>query len=201
MNKIVPEYIDNTAKNFLGQVMNQLDQDTKAFLASGELAFEDAFFYVKKNIKGMSGINDLVLPSDSEKVGVRNFDRAQLPTLQNLILQRVIIRYATHASETDPALRAFSSKVPGTAVPALQNGHIVIEQDDKPIITIPVAQALNPADFDTVSKEGIWLSNWRLIKAERKIAIKLHCAEGLSVATGAEHFIEVVLAGTKTRKR
>jgi hypothetical protein len=196
------DFIDNEAKRFLQVVGGQLDTDSRAFLGNGELAFEDAHFYVKKEITSMSGINDLVKPSDSEEVGIRSIDRARLPNLQNLILQKVIVRFATHATETDPAKLTFSSKMPSIAIGALINGEIEIAQDGKTILRLPARSFFNAADVDNVDNEGVELKNWRLIKAERPIEIKLHCANGETALVGSEkNHLEVVLVGTKTRKR
>ena len=142
------EHLDNEALRVLGSpnVRKNLDQDTLAMISNGGIVLEDGVFYLKKNIT--ANPLDLIVRSESEKVGTRNIDRAVLPNLQHLVLKKIELDYATHASESDPAALTFSSKKPATAVPALENGDLVIEQDDKPIITMPISRFFNAADVD-----------------------------------------------------
>lgn len=195
------EFVDNEAKRFLEVVGNQLDSDSVKYLQAGELAFEDANFYMKKEITGLSNLVEVIEPSNDEEVGIRNIQGSKLPSLQNLILKRVILGYATDAAITDPAKLAFSAVKPGTAVPALQNGELIIEQDDKPIFRMPVSSLLNPVAPQSLSEVGYSLENWRLIKADRAFSVKIRFANGETVDAVAKHHIEVTLVGTKTRKR
>ena len=196
-------YIDDKAREFLAQVRENLDADSQMVLDQNQLVFEDADFYLRKNIKAASGTLDLIQRSDSEKTGTRNIDRSELPSLQNLILKGLVLSYAVGgASTTDPAVVSYSSKKPSTAVPALQNGELIIEQDDKPVLQIPVERFFSAADSDEAfsEKEAIWLDNWRLIKAQRPFKVKIKFAEGQAVSD-ANTFVSVHLLGTKTRKR
>lgn len=195
------EHLDNEALRVLTSpnVRKNLDQDTLAMLQGGGLVLEDSVFYLKKNIT--SNPLDLIVTSDSEKIGTRNIDRAELPNLQHLVLKKIELEYATHATETDPAVLTYSSLKPASAVPALENGELVIIQDDKPIISIPIASFFQAADVDDNSKKGVWLDNWRVIKAERKIKVQIRYADGQAMQTAAEqHHVSIKLIGTKTRK-
>ena len=195
------EHLDNEALRVLTSpnVRKNLDQDTLAMLQGGGLVLEDSVFYLKKNIT--SNPLDLIVTSDSEKIGTRNIDRAELPNLQHLVLKKIEFEYATHATETDPAVLTYSSLKPASAVPALENGELVIIQDDKPIISIPIASFFQAADVDDNSKKGVWLDNWRVIKAERKIKVQIRYADGQAMQTAAEqHHVSIKLIGTKTRK-
>ena len=193
------EHLDNEALRVLTSpnVRKNLDQDTLAMLQGGGLVLEDSVFYLKKNIT--SNPLDLIVTSDSEKIGTRNIDRAELPNLQHLVLKKIEFEYATHATETDPAVLTYSSLKPASAVPALENGELVIIQDDKPIISIPIASFFQAADVDDNSKKGVWLDNWRVIKAERKIKVQIRYADGQAMQTVAEqHHVSIKLIGTKT---
>lgn len=195
------ESLDNEALRVLNSpnVVKNLDQDTKAMINNGGLVLEDAVFNLKANITEKP--LDLINRADSEKVGTRNIDRAALPNLQHLILKKIELEYATDATETDPAKVTYSSKKPATEVPALENGELVIEQDDKPVIIIPIASFFQAADVDDNSKKGVWLDNWRVIKAERPIKVQIRYADGQAVKTAAEqHHVSINLIGTKTRK-
>ena len=195
------EHLDNEALRVLGSpnVRKNLDQDTLAMISNGGIVLEDAVFYLKKNIT--ANPLDLIVRSESEKVGTRNIDRAVLPNLQHLVLKKIELEYAMHATETDPAVVTYSSKKPSTPVSALENGELVIEQDGKPLISIPISQFFQAADVDDNSKKGFWLDNWRVIKAEQPITVQIKYAEGQAMQTAAEqHHVSVKLIGTKTRK-
>lgn len=205
MKNIRKESINNEAIRVLSSpsVRKNLDQDTLALLQPGVqgLVLEDAVFYLKKNISAGAGTFDLVVASDVEKTGTRNFNAAEFPALQHLILEKIELEYGTHATETDPAAHVYSSKKPTSAVPALMFGELIIEQNDKPIINLPIEQFFQAADGDDNDKKGVWLSNWRVIKAGHKFSVKIKFAEGLSIQTAAEqHCVSVKLIGSKTRK-
>ena len=186
------EHLDNEALRVLASpnVTKNLDQDTLAMLRNGGIVLEDAVFYVKKNIT--ANPLDLVVRSEAEKVGTRNLDRAALPNLQNLVLKKIELEYATHATETDPAALTYSSKKPGTPVPALENGDLIVEQDNKPILSIPISTFFQAADVDDNSKKGYWLDNWRVLKAEQPISIQIKYAEGQAMqVTTEQHHVSV----------
>ena len=140
------QFLDVTSQEFLLELAENLDTDSKDMLNQGELVIEDADFYVRSQVTGLGGQNDLVSKSDNEKVGTRNIDRAQLPSLENLILQGIQVAYGSDAAEVESAKIDYSTKKPASPDPALMNGEIVIEQDNKPLITIPVDRFFSGAD-------------------------------------------------------
>lgn len=195
------EYKDAEAQRFLEDLGSKLDADSRIRFQEGQLVLDAGYIYFKKEITGMGGSNPLIEESDSIKIGTRNINNAELPKLENLVLKKIILRHATDAAEVDSALLKYSTKEPATFVPALQNGELLIEQDGELIARVPVNRFFNAADLDEVSKEGWELPNWRLIKAGLPISVKLECASGQSVSGSEKHHLEVILAGTKTRKR
>lgn len=199
------EHIDREALEVLHNpnVMEKLTVESATLLDTpGAMRLEDGVFYLKANISAGAGTFDLIKTSDVEKVGTRNFNTAELPDLENLVLEEIELEYATHATETDPAkITTYSSKKPSTAVPALEYGELVIEQDDKPVYSCPISDFFQATDVDDKAKKRVPLKNFKVIAAGRKFAVKIKFAEGQSIQSAAEqHHVSIKLIGSKTKK-
>lgn len=199
MNK---KYYDFDAHEFLSlpSVARELDQDTLTKLSSNEIRLEDAVFFATADVSGQGGTTELITNSTALKKGTVNFDKSALPKLQNLVLKAVQFGYAAVEDGNDVAKAQFSSTIPAGMDPAVLKATLVIRQDDKVVFERPVRDIMSESSEDAKAYE---LSNWRLIKGDRLLEVKLEYPEGLSVAASGAgedtHYVEVRLIGTKTR--
>jgi hypothetical protein len=193
-------YINTTAVSFLQIKRNELDNETVKKMEEGKLRLDDAVFYIKKNITGLSGEQELITASINERRGTTNIDKASLPPLVNLILQSIKIGYASHAEENDPSKMRYKSVQTDEIDTAFLHAHLVLKQDDTTIVELPVYSFLSEKDTDKYSIfTGVELKNWRLIKQARQFSINLRFPEGQAVDTSKKHHIEVQLIGDVTR--
>lgn len=196
-------YYDFPAHEFLSleSVARELDQDTLSKLSAGEIRLEDASFYATANVSGQGGTTDIINSSTTQKTGTVNFDKSTLPKLQNLVLKEVQFGYAAVVDGADVALAQFSSKIPASMETAVLKATLIIKQEDKVVFERPVRDLMAESTDD--ASRPYPLSNWRLIKGDRKLEIKLEYPEGVGVSASgvglATHYVEVRLLGTKTR--
>lgn len=196
-------YYDFAAHEFLSlpSVARELDQDTINKLRAGEIRLEDAVFYASADVSGQGGTSDLITNSTALKKGTVNFDKSALPKLQNLVLKAIQFGYAAVTDGDDVAEAQFSSKIPASMETAVLKANLIIKQEDKIVFERPVRDLMSESTDD--ASQPYELSNWRLIKGDRMLEIKLEYPEGISVtASGsgvATHYVEVRLLGTKTR--
>lgn len=199
MNK---NYYDFDAHEFLSMpsVANELDQDTLTKLGNREVRLEDAVFFATADVSGQGGTTELITNSTAKKKGTVNFDKSTLPKLENLVLKSIQFGYAAVDEGDDVAKAVFSSVIPADMDPAVLKATLVIRQEDKIVFERPVRDLMAESEEDPKIYN---LTNWRLIKGDRLLEIKLEYPEGLSVAASGStldtHYVEVRLIGTKTR--
>lgn len=199
MNK---KYYDFDAHEFLSlpSVARELDQDTLSKLSAGEIRLEDSVFYASADVSGQGGTTELITNSTAKKKGTVNFDKSALPKLENLVLKSIQFGYAAVNEGDDVAKAQFSSVIPNAMDPAVLKATLVIRQEDKIVFERPVRDLMAESDNDPKTYA---LTNWRLIKGDRLLEVKLEYPEGLSVAASGStkdtHYVEVRLIGTKTR--
>lgn len=198
-------YLDEQAKKFLLLDANQsqLDQDTRNRLAMNELRLEDTVFFAAVRITGMGGTAELVTASSTIKRGTINFDKSELPKLQNLIVKGIKVGYGFSGGATpvtDPALVKYSNRA-ADALQAVYRASFVIRQDDKVVFERPIADLLSEEVGRGLASDNntYWLENFRLLTGNRRIAFTLEFPEGQSANAAGEHFFEFRLIGTKTR--
>lgn len=173
-------------------------------LQKKNLRFDDADFYIRTNITGLGGTIDLIDESTNKKYGVVNFDKAELPSLQNLILKGLKGGFTSKATASDATdadvVRAYTTKMTNID-PALYGAEIIVEQEDKPLLIIPVQRLFSEevSRGPAGGEDSAWLNNWRWIKHSRKFALKLRFPAGKSVASDKQYYFELHLLGDMTR--
>jgi hypothetical protein len=192
------------AQLFLLAMVAGLDAQTQADIANRDVQFSDADMYLRSNITGGAGIKELLDATNTKQIGTSNWDKNALPASVNIALERIRVAYATTASAdgiTNPANLKYSTKL--SDVPAaLLNAELVITQNDKPIVEVPMqrffSEAVNNRPVGT--EDALILDSLRLIKENVPVGINIKFPNGLALA-GANHFVEIHLMGTQTRKR
>lgn len=197
-------YGENRVFEFLGKpkISEQLDQDTITALQSGALRLDDATLYNRKEIKGLSGIQELFLGGDTEKQGIRNFNNAQLAKYNHFIIGGVKIGVVASSSTSDPAHVANYSSVRSSFPAALANGKLIVSQNDKPLLELEIFEVTTQgAVLSAVGNQDIFpLKQLRLIRAGVPFKWEIKFATGETVISAATYVhLEVALIGWKTR--
>ncbi len=191
------------AQLFLMTMIGALDAQTQADVASGKVQFVDADVYLRHNITGAAGTFDLLDENTTKTIGLTNWDGNKLAKTINMALERVRLGYATTATGgiTKPEALKYSNKL-SDAPAALLNAELVIVQNDKPIVEIPVQRFFGESvnNRPVGAEDSVVLDSLRLIKENVPVGIQIKFPKGVALPD-ANHFVEVHLIGTQTRTR
>lgn len=205
MNSIImlPE---NRVFSFLnkGKILAQLDEDTRAAAEQQALRLDDHTLYCRKNIKDLSGTQDLFTGGDTASQGIRNFNNKQLPKYEHMVVAGVKIGVAELADVSPAKVANYLSK--RSSFPhALANGKLIVSQNDNPLFELEIFRATTAGDAaSAVGNQDIFpLQQMKLIKADVPFTWQIKFAEGetvtpLGTATDNVH-LEVALIGWKTK--
>lgn len=193
-------YYPNEAEDFLKIKEKELDSDSRSKWGAEQLKLIEADFYLRKLVSG-AGEQDLITASTNEKRGTTNIDKARLPSLQNLVLNKIRFAWGFVATgTTDPAVITYGNKITADLPVALRHSILQISQDNKVIIERAIDLSLGvEVSRDVIGEDVPFLKKWEIIKADRPITIKLLPPEGATIAKGTDNvFLEVRLMGYKT---
>ncbi len=197
-------YGENRVFDFLAKdkIFARLDEDTKVALEKDALRLDDHTLYVRKNIIGLAGIQELFLGGDTEEQGIRNFNNSKLPKYEHMVISGVKIGVVGSDSTTDPAHTANYSSKRSNFPAALANGKLIISQNDRPLLELEIFEATSQADSNNAAgKDDTYqLKQLRLLRADVPFTWEIKFAAGETVisANTAVH-LEVALIGWKTR--
>lgn len=205
-------YFDQEAADYLLQdfVKNRLDADTKNRLQSNELKLEDGIEYIRVQITGQAGTNDLIKNTSTQKTGVISFDKARLNEGEYLILKAMRLSFGTVAADgTDDPAQVYYNPLLRQELPAAVRGaNLKIVQENKTLFSYPVADLLLDGVQQGSPKQNAYvLDNWKLIEAGRPFTVQLEYAEGLSIPAAnatagiGKWFVEIRLYGSSTIRK
>ncbi|RDC65061.1 hypothetical protein [Adhaeribacter pallidiroseus] len=189
---------------FLVAMAGLLPFQTKSDIEAGNAQFTDADQYLRIAVTGGAGIVELIDSTTEKKVGTTNWDKNKLPSGVNIALERIRAGWASSDfsyGETNPAAVVYTNKI-GNIPAALLNADLVITQEDKPVVELPMQRLFSAADSNKpVGLEDAYvLESLRLIKEDSAVGIQIKFPKGLTLS-GANYFFELHLIGTKTGKR
>lgn len=167
--------------------------------------FNNGDMYLRLDITGKGGISELI-DSNTKKVdGVSSFNGVTLETGINQVLEKIRFGYATSAKadgEKSPALVRYTNKY--SQVPAvLANADLVLSQNGKDILTVPIQRLLTTSDSPKVAgvEDAYELEAMRLLREKTDLKIAIRFPEGKSIGSDANHFVELHLIGTQTARK
>lgn len=165
----------------------------------------DGDLYLRVDITGKGGITEL-LDSNTRKIdGVSSFDKTRLEDGVNQAVEKIRFAYGTSATaggETAPELISYSNKY--SEVPAvLANADLVLTQNGKDILSVPVQRLLVAADSQKPMGEAdaFELDAIRVLKEKTDIKISLRFPNGRSIGSTANHFIELHFIGAQVSRK
>jgi hypothetical protein len=179
-----------------------LSAETARAIAEKRIILEDEPLYVRTKINGAGGVK-LLTPDLVEKVGSTNIDRQRLPKYINFVIDSIRFGYSTApaADNKKPVEVDYSSLV--AEVPtALRHANLVISQNEKPILTLPVKSLLQQEKIRGNEGEvGYQLKYPRMLKEDVSFQITIEFPNDTQLDSNEHHFVEVILNGTRTKLR
>lgn len=190
--------LETKEKAFLKSAQEQLETQTRVDVEMGRIKLVDICQVLRTKVTGGASLVFLLESSTIFKKGISDWDGNKLPSKENIILSTLRLGYGAHATEVNPAKVKYERTLAN--VPAsLQNASVIIKQNDKVLVKLPVSALMHEEKSrEVVGETGFDLKSLQLIKEQSPIEINLEFPEGVGLTETGEHFLEVSLVGQKT---
>lgn len=177
---------------------------TDAALKSGALVFDPITYYIRYNITGLSGRQQIVSESTTKQVGVTNIDRGLLRQYYNFCLDKITVRYASANVVTFNTVQSIAgySSVLSSMDPALRNGELVVIQNKNTIIETPIidfGSAAAPTGGGARDFDGGDLQTPKVLEENKQLELWLSLGGTVASATNTIYVVEVALQGVQAR--
>ncbi|MFN7703299.1 MAG: hypothetical protein ACK5OS_01655 [Chryseotalea sp.] len=179
-----------------------LVQKQLALFQKKKIILEDEPLYVRSKING-GGTIKLLTSELVEKVGFTNIDRQRLPKFINFIIDTIQFGYSSAAAADNkkPVEVDYTALVDQIPT-ALRHANLVVSQNDKPILTLPVKTLLQQEKIRGYEGEaGYQLKYPRMLKEDVSFQISIEFPNESQLENTVHHFVEVILNGTRTKLR
>lgn len=193
MNTIKFQTVANFIKTQAAR--NAFSGDTARKLKYGEIVLRDNTEYIRKEVAAApSGTIKLIDANTNVTAGISTFVGNKLDKSVNHVITHLRLGYATDIAAAKEAAKVYVNDE--DTVPAgLRSASIIISQDGKPVIKLPVMDFIKPGkDGNSAFTE---LSAFALIKEEQSFSIELEFADGVNLGAD-KHYVEVALKGMST---
>lgn len=153
----------------------------------------DHLHYVAKDITGAgSGTIQLVTSSSNKLVGLASFDSNKLEKGEPFMIDAVSLLYGTAATGTKKA----ESVSYETSAPAeLLVAELVIKQDNRELVRMPVSEVHNPNTTPNVDDEYRVIGHTPILMDQKSFDIYLEFPQGVNIGNAADHFVKVKMRG------
>jgi hypothetical protein len=179
-----------------------LSSETARAISEKKIILEDEPLYVRSKING-GGTIKLLTSELVEKVGFTNIDRQRLPKFINFIIDTIQFGYSSAAAADNkkPVEVDYTALVDQIPT-ALRHANLVVSQNDKPILTLPVKTLLQQEKIRGYEGEaGYQLKYPRMLKEDVSFQISIEFPNESQLENTVHHFVEVILNGTRTKLR
>lgn len=185
------------AFEFLMGIKGRMSQQLQADLGSSKAVLDDQTLELKAEIAGGSTIE--LLDATTERVdGICSFDKNRLQSGRAFVFDQIALNYATHATDSNlEGSIEYSTKAPKE----LQNALLIISQDGRDVLRLPVRDVHNIVTGNASSDEYKQLKSLRYLVDERPIEIKIKFAPGVSLDGTKKHYVYLRLNGVQTTKK
>jgi len=181
---------------FLMDISGRMSKQLQADLASFNTTLDDQVLELKKEIAGGSTI-DLLDATDERVDGLNSFDKNTLKTGRAFIFDQISLGYATNAASGLAGNIEYNTKAPKE----LQNAILIISQEGREVLRMPVRELNNIHTATTESEEYKQLKSLRYLKDEATIEVKLKFPPGVALSDAAKHYVYLRLNGVQTTKK
>jgi len=170
--------------------------DTAKKLFDKDLVLRDNVEYVRREVTP-GGTVTLVKSGDDEAVGISTFVGNKLEKHINHVITALRIAYASDVASDK--VSELEYKNDAATMPAfLQSSHIIIEQDAKTLLKMPISAFTRPVNES--DSAFIYLDAYVLLKEQIPFKIAIEFPDTLT-AGADKSYIEVALKGMATFQR
>ncbi|WP_282080877.1 hypothetical protein [Aquimarina algiphila] len=190
----------NMAWAFVTSVAGILSSELQQLISSNRVRLTDHTVFVRKNITGASSNFD-VIDATTEKIdGVSSIKGTRLTKNQAVIFSQIAIGYAEAAPNSEG-----SAQYGNTDIGALRNALFVITQNNREVLSLPVADLLRPTGNGLNSSDQYYkLGGLAYLVDDEEMDWQIKFPAGVAmpapVTAGNAHYFEVFLKGFKTIK-
>ncbi len=166
----------------------------------------DDTIYIRKSITGISGVYRLIDASNVKTAGITNIDKNRFPEGYNLGIEGIRVAQGSHATITDPKNIINYTAVNGSVEAEFRHAELVITQDSKELLRLPISSMLAPAatTIGTLKEAAYSLKDNAIVLVETlpfEINIEFPAAVATSSASSSKFHVEVELYGKKTVRK
>ncbi len=173
---------------------------------SGNLVAYDYTLYVRRDITVKNGVFRMIEADSIKTKGISNIDKNRLPEGDNFAIEKIWIAEGNHATTLDPKNITNYTNVMSSVQAEFRQAELVITQDTKELLRLPVSSILAGGANTTGSKKDVAysLENNPVVLIENvpfEINIEFPAAQGAFSASALKFHAEVELFGKKTGRK
>lgn len=166
----------------------------------------DDTLYIRRQITGVGGVYRLIDASNVKTAGITNIDKNRLPEGYNFGIEAIRVGQGSHATITDPKNIINYTNVNGSVEAEFRHAEIVITQDTKELLRLPMSSLLAPAASTkgTLKDAAYPLHDNAIVLVENvpfEINIEFPAIMATSSTSTNKFHIEVELYGKKTTRK
>jgi len=185
---------------FLATVVTTLSTQAMQLIESRSMRVVAHTLLIRKDITGGGSNYDLIDANTKQINGVSTIDGNKLATGRVFVFDRVAVGYSSPDSGTALAANDYSTALPA----ALRNANIVVIQNGKEQLNIPVADCIAEAASNEVGTRYLQLPGFSWISDRENFQIQIQFpGDGASLAagTGKINLFELRLQGVLTNSK
>ncbi|SHJ45270.1 hypothetical protein [Aquimarina spongiae] len=188
------------AFGFLKDVSKILSSELYSLIQGERVRLVDHTGYVRKNITGASSNFDII-DSETEAIkGVSTIKGQRLRKNEAHIITQLAVGYGS----IDNAGNEGAAQYGHTNIAALRNANLVISQNNREVLNLPLADLIRPNGDDMNSSDQYYkLSAFAYLVDDEDFEMQVIFPNGVAmpaVVGSANHYLEVMWKGFKTIK-
>jgi hypothetical protein len=175
------------------------------FAAKNVVAYDDTL-YIRRDITAKGGVFRTIEANTVKTLGLCNIDKNRLPEGENFAIEKIWIAQASNATEIDPTKVVNYTNVMSSVEAELRHAELVISQDSKQILRLPISSILAAGAITTASKKDAAYSledNCPVIieNTPFEVNIEFPAIMATKSASANKFLLEIELFGKKTGRK
>ncbi|MBR8534419.1 hypothetical protein KDU71_02520 [Carboxylicivirga sediminis] len=179
-----------------------MNKQMQADFRDQKVRFMDSDVNHIADITTAGGVYDLLRTTNDKIVGQSDFDSNKLEAGVNVAVEKIKIGYGKAvAADNTPIKDIVFSSLAGAMPEALKRAKLIIKQDNKTLLKLPVERFTQGAvSTKTQGEEDALELGTPLVLIEQKpIDIQIEFGQGADIVAGLDkHYLQVRLMGTET---
>ena len=189
-----------TAYNFMQVKKDSFSTGLAELIGKDQVRLTPHVAYIRKDASGASSSYDLIDANTTQLSGISTIKGNTLSANQAIIFDRIAIGFAEGDANGKPGEQDYST---GDVPAILRNADLVIEQNNREVINLPVSELIK-GEMPATSLDHYYdLKGYAFLADNTEMTWKLKFPSG-STFTAADtkaNFIEVRLQGFKTSRK